>query len=330
MIKARIGIVSWNTAGPLDDCLASLELATEGMDAEVVVVDNASSDDSVEVCQRRGVTVVRNSTNEGYARAMNLALSNGPEPLAVDVLIALNPDTVCPPKSLTTLAQRLLAEPDVGLVAPRLANPDGTTQHSVYRFPSVSLSVAATFVPTRMLDGRIGRRMWLEGSSSPDRPCDIDWAIGAVHVMRPSAVVGSGPYSERWFMYVEDLDLCWQMDHSRWRRVLHPEVEVVHVGNVAGAQAWGSHRTKRWLSANYDWYRLRRGSFAAKRWAAANTVCALLRLALALFRKVLRRPVRTWERELKLALPIHAEAMWGRSRLNTDPPGNQIPAPTVR
>jgi GT2 family glycosyltransferase len=330
MIKARIGIVSWNTAGPLDECLASLDLATAGMDAEVVVVDNASSDDSVVVCRRRGIAVIRNETNEGYARAMNVALSAGAQPQDVDVLIALNPDTVCPPRSLTILAQQLLAEADVGLVAPRLGNLDGTTQHSVYRFPSVAVSIAAAFLPMRMLNSRIGRQMWLEGSKPPDQPCEIDWAIGAVHVMRPSALAGSSPYSERWFMYVEDLDLCWQMAQGGWRRVLHPEVDVVHIGNAAGAQAWGSDRIKRWLRATYDWYRLRKGAFAARRWAAANTVGVLFRLALTLFRKVLGRPVRAWERDLRLALPIHVEAMVGRSGVSMDPPGNPAPAQTAR
>jgi GT2 family glycosyltransferase len=148
--------------------------------------------------------------------------------------------------------------------------------------------------------------------------------------MKPSALGGGNPYSERWFMYVEDLDLCWEMAQRGWRRVFHPEVEVVHIGNAAGAQAWGSDRVTRWLRATYDWYRLRHGAFAARRWAAANTVCVLLRLALTLIRKVLGRPVRPWERDLRRALPIHVEAMVGGDRVSPDPPGNPMPAQTAR
>ncbi len=313
MIRARLGIVSWNTASLLDRCLTTLPLATEDMEVEFVVVDNASSDSSVEVCQKHGVRVMRNAANKGYAVAINQALTTGLQWRGVDALIALNPDTECPPGSLTALVEALLAEPDVGLVVPRLRNLDGTMQHSVYRFPSAAVSTAASVMPTRMHNGRIARRLWLEGAPSPERPCDIDWAIGAVHVMRPAAVESPHPYSERWFMYVEDLDLCWRLHERRWRCVFHPEVEITHVGNAAGAQAWGRDRTRRWLSSTYDWYGLRRGVWAARRWAMVNTAGVSGRLLISGMKRILGRPLLAWERELKLALPVHARRMWGRT-----------------
>src|SRR5579884_1752094 len=322
MIRARIGIVSWNTAQLLDRCLASLPTATQDMDAEVVVVDNASLDSSVEICDAHGVRVVRNTSNKGYAAGINEALTDGLRPGGTDVLIALNPDTECPPRSLTALAETLLAEPDVGLVVPRLRNLDGTLQHSVYRFPSTAVTFASSFLPARMHHGRIARRMWLEGSPSPEFPCAVDWAIGAVHVIRASAVEGRAPYCDRWFMYAEDLDLCWNLHQRGWRCVFHPEIEITHVGNAAGAQAWGGDRTRRWLDCTYDWYRVRRGARAARRWAVANTIGTLARLPVVALHRVSGRPPATWERELRLALPVHLRAVWWRAGAGTERHGD--------
>ncbi len=313
MTRVRVGIVVWNTADLLDACLSSLPAALQGLNAEVVVVDNDSSDGSADVADNHpAVRVIRNGTNVGYARAMNQALcADGAEEGTTDVLIALNPDTVAPPGSLTVLAGRLLARPDVGLMVPRLLNPDGTLQHSVYRFPSVAVSAAAGLLPIRWQHGRLGRRFWLEGSAPHDEAGDVDWAIGAVHVIRSSALAGCLPYDERWFMYVEDLDLCWRLAETGWRRTFEPQVSVIHVGNAAGSQAWGTGRTGRWLDATYDWYRLRHGDFAVWRWAVVNTAGVLARLAPASVRWATRRPLEEWQRDLPRALPRHLRALGG-------------------
>ena len=140
----------------------------------------------------------------------------------------------------------------------------------------------------------------------------MDWAIGAVHVIRSAALDGHPPYNERWFMYVEDLDLCWRLAEAGWRRIFEPEVGVVHVGNAAGSQAWGASRTGRWLDATYDWYRLRYGEFATRRWAFVNTTGVLARLAPVTVRWAARRPLQEWERDLRRALPHHLRVLAGR------------------
>src|SRR5262249_11300166 len=157
---------------------------------------------------------VRNAENLGYAKAMNQALRGSDAPF----LLAVNPDTDCPPGSLRALVDHLRDHADVGLVAPRLLNADGSLQHSVHRFPSVTEAGVMGFVPPPLRPGRIGERWWLEGSADAchERVVDIDWTIGAVHCIRAAAVAGLGPYDERWFMYIEDLDLCWQVHERGW------------------------------------------------------------------------------------------------------------------
>jgi N-acetylglucosaminyl-diphospho-decaprenol L-rhamnosyltransferase len=287
-VRVRIGLVSWNTAALLDRCLAAVPAAAEGLDFDVVVVDNHSSDASVEVARRHaGIAVVANQENIGYARAMNQALLHqaaGPTP---EVFIALNPDTLPPPGSLTELVVRLESDPTVGVVVPQLSNEDGSLQHTVYRFPSPLITLIICLVPPRLQRGRLARKWWLEGRVPHDEPCDIDWAIGAVHVIRSAALAGDLPYCERWFMYVEDVDLCWRLRQKGWRCRLEPSARVLHVGNASGAQAWGDTRTARWWEATYDWYRFRRGVPAVRRYATVN----ILGVGLLLTRARLRRRI---------------------------------------
>jgi N-acetylglucosaminyl-diphospho-decaprenol L-rhamnosyltransferase len=309
--QVRVGIVSWNTAELLGRCLAALPAALAGLDAEVVVIDNDSADGSADVAadvaaRSPTVRLVRNRTNVGYAKAMNQALAG----TDATVLIALNPDTEPPRGSLAVLVDRLLSQPDVGLVAPRLVGPDGRLQHSVYRFPSPAVTAAVCLVPTRWQRGRIGQHFWLEGSAPHDRPADVDWPIGAVHVIRSAALGSRQPYDERWFMYVEDIELCWWLARNGWRRRLEADVAITHVGNASGAQAWGESRSARYYAATYDWYARDRGAGAARRWAVSNTLGLSLQLALRGFAHLAGyRGQAALVKEFRRLLPLHARAI---------------------
>jgi GT2 family glycosyltransferase len=316
----RVGIVSWNTAELLDACLAALPAALGPLRAEVVVVDNASADASVDVASRHAVQVVVNGANEGYARAMNQALADAEAP----VLIALNPDTVPPPGSLAALVDALRAAPGAGLVAPRLVHADGRPQHSAYRFPSVPLAAVVCFTPPRLQRGRLGARWRLEAARAPDPSGPVDWAIGAVHVIRRAALDGAPPYSERWFMYAEDLELCWRLRRTGWRTELVADVAVPHVGNASGAQAWGSDRDRRWWAATYDLYAEVRGRWAMRRWALVNTVGVLVHIVTnrvaALVPSGTRADRRHTAASLRRVLPVHLAALQGRTDAATGPP----------
>jgi N-acetylglucosaminyl-diphospho-decaprenol L-rhamnosyltransferase len=307
--RVGIGIVSWNTAELLDACLAALPEACAGLETAICVVDNASVDQSALVAERHGVRLIVNEQNVGYARAMNTALTEARRRIDATVLIALNPDTVAPRESLSTLVADLLSQPDVGVVVPRLLNLDRSVQHSVYRFPSPRVSAAASFLPLRWQRGWAGRRWGLEAAADPPSTGDIDWGIGAVHVIRVAALDDEPVYDERWFMYAEDLDLCWRLAQRHWRLRLRSDVEVIHVGNAAGSQAWGAARTTRWLESTYDWYRVRHGRRAAQRWAAVNCLGTMFRLVPAEVGKRLGRPMEEWEVQLRISLPVHVQAV---------------------
>jgi N-acetylglucosaminyl-diphospho-decaprenol L-rhamnosyltransferase len=273
----RIGIVSWNTAPLLDRCLAALPAALGSLRAEVVVVDNASDDDSVAVATRWGVVVREHDRNLGYAVAMNEALAATEAP----VLVALNPDAELPPGSLERLVAALDAHPIAGVVVPRLLDPDGGPQHSARRLPTPVPTLVSALATPAMARGAIGRRLLLDGSGAHPAGA-VPWAIGAVHVIRAAALDGEQPYVERSFMYAEDLELCWRLGQRGWTTWLEAEVEVPHVGNAAGARAWGDARSLRYWAATYDVVALRRSAGAARLLGAVATLAALIAVVRAL------------------------------------------------
>ncbi|MEY2570869.1 MAG: hypothetical protein QOE63_1219 [Acidimicrobiaceae bacterium] len=305
----RVGIVSWNTAELLDRCLAALPAALAGLDAEIVVVDNASSDHSADVAERDGVAVIRNAENVGYARAMNQALA----PTEAPVLLALNPDTEPLAGSLAKLVERLLSRPTTGLVVPRLLNADGSLQPSAQRFPSLGLALVSGFVPPRWQHGRLGRRWWLPDGAPHDRCEPIDWAIGAVHVIRAEALAGALPYSERWFMYAEDIELCWRMHRDGWDVRLEADIEVPHIGNAAGAQAWGWKRARRFWGASYDFDALAHSRSHARAWAAVNLAATTVHLAANRVGALSAGPAGERRRHaagaMRALLPVHVRAL---------------------
>ena len=306
MADIRVGIVTWNTASVIDRCLAALPAALDGLDAEVVVVDNASSDDSAAIARRHDATVIENEENVGYARAMNQALRDTDAP----VLLALNPDTEPPPRSLRTLHDRLLARPRCGLVVPRLVNADGSLQPSVQRFPSLPLALASGLLPRRLQRGALGRRWWLAPASPHDGQERIDWAIGAVHVIRRAALDRELPYSERWFMYVEDIELCWWLHEHGWEVRLEGDVAIPHIGNVSGAQAWGWQRSRRFWTASYDFDALARSPLHARAWGAINSAAVGLHW---LANRVRGDDAhRDRSAQLRAELPVHVRAAAGR------------------
>jgi GT2 family glycosyltransferase len=133
-------------------------------------------------------------------------------------------------------------------------------------------------------------------------------------VIRASALQQRSPYNERWFMYVEDVDLCWSLRQLGWRIRLQPDVQVPHVGNASGELAWGEGRSARWWAATYDWYRLRHGPAAARRWAALNTVSVGLLLSSARVQRKIRG-AKTSDAlkfrigSLRQALPLHSQML---------------------
>jgi N-acetylglucosaminyl-diphospho-decaprenol L-rhamnosyltransferase len=221
-----IVVVSWNVRDLLRRCLASLaESPRPEGGIQIIVVDNGSTDGSVEMVRAEfpSVLLVANSENRGFPAANNqgIAVAQG------RYVFLLNPDTEVLEDALPTMVDFADTHPDVGIVGPQLLNPDGSVQSSRRRFPTL---VTALFDST-WLEPHAPRRI-LDRYHVRDRPADVvqevDWVDGAALMARREAIEQVGSMDEGFFMYSEELDWCRRFQQAGWRVFYLPTARVVH------------------------------------------------------------------------------------------------------
>lgn len=235
-IELSVVIVSYNTSDLLNNCLSSIEAWIEANHhaGEIIVVDNASSDGTSGMLQRRfpEVRLIENSRNAGFAAANN----QGIRAARGQYIVLLNPDTTIIGDAFGQLADYLKANPDIGIVGPRLIYPDGTTQSSRRRFPTrLTGYLESTILQEYWPDNRVVRRYYME-----DRPDDqiqpVDWLVGACLMARREAIESVGLLDQRYFMYSEEVEWCYRMKRNGWGVIYLPSATVVHHEGASSSQ----------------------------------------------------------------------------------------------
>ena len=264
MTEFTVAVVSYNTRGLLERCLASLA----GSGADVWVVDNGSTDGSPEVVPPE--RLITPSRNVGYGAAVNLVAARTSSPW----LVASNADVEVAPGALEGLAAA--AEARTGAVAPRLVLPDGTTQHSALPFPTLGFTAAFALGLTSAVPA-LGDRWCVPGRWDASRARAVPWAVGAFLLLRRSAFDAVGGFDERQWLFAEDLDLGWRLARAGWSTRYEPAAVARHHESAATNAAFGDARTERTQAATYAWLRRRRGRAVATTVAALNVAGALAR-----------------------------------------------------
>ena len=218
-------VVSYNGREELARCLAAIRAASAGLDAELIVVDNASGDGSAEMVAERfpEAHLIANHANVGFGRANNQAF----EVARGRYLLLLNPDTEPAPNALRTLLAFADANPRAGLVGGRLEYPDGRHQHSAFHFPDWKQALFGFFDTLVPLDSRPNGRY---AASRYARPFAAEHLLGACLLVRREALEQVGPFDARYFMYFEETDLCARMRRAGWQNLYTPDARVRHVG----------------------------------------------------------------------------------------------------
>ena len=226
-------VVNYEGGSFLTACVRSLVGDTSAGPAEIVVVDNGSKDGSVAALRAAlpAVTVLEPGRNLGYAGAANRGIASTHAP----VIAVCNPDLTVAPGAAAAMLGRLESEPDLGAVGPAVREPDGTRYPSARRVPSVTDAVGHAVLGLVKSDNRFTRR-YRELDADPTRPRDVDWVSGAAIWLRRSALDSVGGWDAGYFMYVEDVDLCWRLRGAGWRIAYEPAGEVVHVQGASTAR----------------------------------------------------------------------------------------------
>jgi GT2 family glycosyltransferase len=272
-----VAVVSWNTRSLLADCLESLhEDVREGL-AEVWVVDNASSDGSAELVRERfpWVHLIASSKNLGFGAAVNQVAGR----TCSAWVVPANADVRVQHGALQTLVTEGERHPEAAVLAPRLVLPDGTTQQSVYPFPTIPFTLGYVSGAFRLSD-RLARHWCVGQGFDPEHGREVSWAVGAFMLVRRSAWHAVGGFDREQWMYAEDLDLGWRLRRSGWSARYVPEARVFHAESAATTQAWGDQRHARWHASTYAWMARRRGLPVARTVAAINVAGFLLRFVL--------------------------------------------------
>jgi N-acetylglucosaminyl-diphospho-decaprenol L-rhamnosyltransferase len=221
-------VVNYNADSYLQTCLSSLEAA--GVE-NIVVVDNGSTDGSRSVAEAAGACWAETGANVGYGRAANRG-AGLEAPSAASYLLVCNPDLIVRNGAVAAMARSLDVDPLVGAVGPRMVNADGSLYPSARSFPRLMDALGHGLLGQVAPSNRFSRRYRMLDWDHR-HPADVDWVSGACFLVRREAWDDVGGFDPSYFMYLEDVDLCWRLGRAGWRVRYEPAAEVLHVQGVS-------------------------------------------------------------------------------------------------
>lgn len=225
-------IPSYNTRDLLSACIRSVSEGLTGdsgvsksIKSEIIVVDNGSTDGSANLVERDfpNAIVIRNETNEGFARAANrgATLARG------QFILVANSDVVFLPGSIATMVEYAVKHPGAGIMGPQLVYPDGSWQRSYGEVPSVSAAIRNLLLIPSFRHG-IRRLLWPRVKIDR-RPMPVGYVDGAAMLVRREAWDELEGFDESFFFYAEDADICQRAWKLGFRVVFLPQAHVVHI-----------------------------------------------------------------------------------------------------
>jgi len=247
-----IVIVSWNTRALTLDCLESLERALAGLDSEVLLVDNASSDGTASAVAARfpAARVIALPQNLGFAAGCNA----GSSVATGRHVLFLNSDARIDGEALRGCVDFLDRQHDVAVVGPQLLHPDGRRRNSVHNAPTLT----SELVPKALLQFLLRRRFpsyrWIGG-----RPVDVEAVTGAAFFVRAAAIADVGPLPEDYFLFLEETDWCLRMRRAGWRVVHIPTLFAVHVAGASSKRRDPALTRIEYHRSLYHFFRVNRG-----------------------------------------------------------------------
>lgn len=227
-LELSVIIVNYNTCALLRNCLQALQRAEREAAYEIIVIDNASRDGSVEMVAQKfpDVTLIKNSSNAGFAAANNQGLRRA----RGEYLLLLNSDTEVRPGALEHCVEFFLAHPKAGIVGCKLLNADGSMQPSCESFPSLSNLFFENFFLEKIFpQNRLFARRALSFFTYT-HALRVDYVKGAFLMIRRQTFKDIGLLDARFFFYAEEMDWCYRARQKGWQVYFTPGGEVLHHG----------------------------------------------------------------------------------------------------
>jgi GT2 family glycosyltransferase len=225
-------MVSFNTRELTVQAISKL-MENCSLPLEIIVVDNASTDDTVETLRAKFplVKVIHNQQNVGFGVANNQGFALA----ASDYVLLLNTDAFIMPECIEKLVATLQSDSKIGVVGPKILNEDGTLQPSVHPFPGPVRAILEYWWLERLF--RPGTPFGSYRKWSYSQQADVPWLIGACMLVRKSVITETAGFSREFFMYAEETDWQKRISDNGWRIVFTPGAECIHLGGASGGIA---------------------------------------------------------------------------------------------
>lgn len=275
--KLTILIVNWRSKDYLRRCLQTIRSTCGELASQIVVVDGGSFDGCGEmlVAEFPGVEFVQSPDNIGFGRCNNLGFAR----VRGGFLLLLNPDTELRSESVQRLVAEMELRPDAGIVAPRLFNTDGSLQvHCVRALPTpLNRALDSGFLRRLMPNSRL----WGVGEAfRASKPVEVEAVSGACMLLRSEVYRQVGGFSPEFFMYGEDMDLCFKIRRLGLRNIHVPAAEVLHHGGGSTQTQASQFGVEKMREAWSIYMRLNHGSRTLFNYQFLQAISALVRVGL--------------------------------------------------
>lgn len=238
MADLAVVVVDHNAGPYLTGCLRSVFANAGGLEIEVVVVDNASTDGSARsaVAAYPKVELVETGSNRGFAAGVNVGIAATTAPY----VFVLNPDAEIWEGTLERFVKLARERPHAAAIGPMIRSADGTVYPSGRVVPSLGIAAGHALLGPFWPDNPFSRAYRLAGW---DRTSErsVDWISGSAFLLRRAALEQVGPLDERFFLYAEEVDLFMRLREAGWQVLFTPELEVLHVGGVSTGRSRRVH-----------------------------------------------------------------------------------------
>lgn len=220
-------IVNYNTKQLTLDCIASIYASTTTYSYEIILIDNHSSDATVEAVEQQfpQVKVIRNTTNTGFAKANN----QGMQIASGRYVLLLNSDTVVQPDTFQTMLLFMEEHPEIGASGCKVILPDGSLDKACKRgFPTPSASFYYAFGISKLFPKNPRFNQYQLGHLDPNESYPVDCLVGAFMLVRSEVILEIGGLDETFFMYGEDIDWCYRIKQAGWGIYYYSHTYIVH------------------------------------------------------------------------------------------------------
>ncbi len=221
-----IVVVNWKVRKLLEKCLQSIRKYKGDLNVEIFVVDNDSHDSTPEMIMAEypNVTMISLAHNIGFAKANNLAIKQS----SADYILLLNPDAEITENFLTNTLKYLKDHPEVGILGPKILNPDGSLQRSVRRFPDLLSQILVLFKLKKVLVNNTILDKYLSRNLDYNKEQSVAQVMGAAMLITRKVINDIGLLDEHFFIWFEEVDYCQRARDAGYDIKYYPNAEVIH------------------------------------------------------------------------------------------------------